>query len=305
MTFSYINHAHLITHHPMMKLFLCFSLALSVLTAAHAQSHSDSNPSTTANIPAADKATPAAIELMLNGMILDKDYFEYRLQGAIQAGQADTLELRLAIRDELYNRALLLEEAKKSGFTKNKTYKIMAQEVQDNVYIDLSLQDYLKKYPITDQDLKNEYNHQVKEAAPNGTIIEYHLATIVLSDENVAKELFKKVKRSNFAELAKEHSTDASSARGGDIGWINYAQFQTNLKERVSRTSPGHILKPIQLGNAWHIIHIRDRREGAPATFEQSVDRVKSSLVQQRRAKYLETLRDAQQKNWAAKKPSN
>jgi len=55
---------------------------------------------------------------MVHGVVLDKELFEYRLQAAIQAGQADSTDLRLFIRDELYNRALLLEEAKRLGITK-------------------------------------------------------------------------------------------------------------------------------------------------------------------------------------------
>ena len=93
-----------------------------------------------------DGATPQIpqIDLLLNGIILDKELFEYRLQTAVQNGQEDSLELRLAIRDELYNRALLLEEAKTTGISKNKAVKLLVQETQENVYIDLLFQEYLK-----------------------------------------------------------------------------------------------------------------------------------------------------------------
>lgn len=289
----------------MLKKILISGLILSAFTQALAQANQDSKNDGNPPSSATNQTTPSTPELMLNGMILDKEYFEYRLQVAIQNGQADSDQLRLAVRDELYNRALLLEEAKQLGFTKNKTNKIIAQEAQDNVYIELSLQEYFRKNPITDEDLKNEYDRQIKELAPGGVIIEYHLATIVLPDESGAREIYKKIRRSNFAQLAKEHSNDPSSARGGDIGWINYAQIQPNLKQLIQKSSLGHIIKPVQIGKAWHIIQLIDRREGAPAKFEESTERLKSAIAQQRRTKYLESLRDNQQNNWASKKSKN
>ena len=289
----------------MLKKTVISSLIISAFTQVLAQPNHDSKNEGNLKAPSINQTTLSTPELMLNGIILDKEYFEYRLQVAIQNGQIDSDQLRISVRDELYNRALLLEEAKQLGFTKNKINKIIAQEAQDNVYIELSLLEYFKKNPISNEDLKNEYDRQIKELAPTGMIIEYHLATIVLADESAAKEVFKKVRGNNFAQLAKEYSNDASSTRGGDIGWINYAQIQPNLKQHIQKTTPGHIIKPVQIGNAWHVIQLINRREGAPTKLEESVERLKSIIAQERRAKYLENLRDNQQRNWASKKTSN
>jgi peptidyl-prolyl cis-trans isomerase C len=286
----------------MIKNIFLFTYIFLALTQVFAQTNNTSKNETTLTNDVVNKNVLTTPELMLNGMILDKSYFDYRLQLAIQNGQTDSDELRLAIRDELYNRALLLEEAKQLGFTKNKLNKIIAQEAQDNIYIELILQEYFKKNPITDQDLKNEYDRQIKELAPTGTIIEYHLATITLSDESTAKEVFKKVRGNNFAQMAKEYSNDAASAKGGDIGWINYSQIQPELKQLLGKTTLGHIIKPIQIGKAWYVVQLIDRREGAPTKFEESTDRLRSVITQQRRVKYLESLRYNQQNTWSNKK---
>jgi peptidyl-prolyl cis-trans isomerase C len=238
------------------------------------------------------------VDLLLNGIVLDKDLFDYRVQLALQNGQSDTKELRQAIRDDLYNRTLLLEEAKRIGLTKNKTIKLMAQDAQENIYIDLVFQEYIKKHPITDEQLKAEYDRQVKLIGPKGLIIEYHLATIAVNSEEVATELILKAKKENFSKLAIENSVDPSASRNGDLGWININQMQVSLRAIIANIPKGHVTAtPIQLGNLWHVFKVLDRREGKPAPFEQSKDRLKQAVIQNLKNDYIEELRQARSSN--------
>ena len=244
--------------------------------------------------PKAGEVTPQApaVDLLLHGIVLDKELFEYRVRSAIQNGQEDTLDLRTAIRDELYNRALLMEQAKTIGLTKDKGIKLLVQETQENVYIDLLLQEYLKGHPITDALLRKEYERQLKELSPNGVLIEYHLATIVVSDEKLAKDLISQAKTISFAQLAKENSMDASATRGGDLGWINIEQLSPTLRSALPRNSHQQILKtPIQVGKNWHIIKLFERREGKPSNFADSKERLKPAVAQRLRQEYIEELR--------------
>ena len=267
--------------------FLTFLASLILIQAVAFAQTSD----TAAKNDGATTQTPQ-IDLLLNGIILDKELFEYRLQTAVQNGQEDSLELRLAIRDELYNRALLLEEAKTTGISKNKAVKLLVQETQENVYIDLLFQEYLKTHPITDTLLKTEYDRQLKELSPNGVLIEYHLGSIVVADEQLAKDIIQKAKTVSFAQLAKEYSIDTSANRGGDLGWINIVQLSPILRSSLPQSPHQQILKtPLQIGKNWHIIKIFDRREGKPGTFTESKERLKPAVTQRLRQEYIEELR--------------
>ena len=272
-----------------MKLFLLIASLFLFQPLVFAQTV-DANPKTEA---ATNQVSPApAIDLLLHGMILDKEVFEYRVRSAVQNGQEDSLELRLAIRDELYNRALLMEQAKSAGLTKDKGIKVLVQETQENVYIDLLLQEYLKTHPITEAMLKAEYDHQIKELSPNGVIIEYHLANIVVSDEKLAKELIQKAKTISFAQLAKENSMDPSASRGGDLGWVNIVQLTPAVKATLQTNNQQQIIKtPVQIGKNWHIIKVFERREGKPGNFAETKERLKPAVTQRLRQEYIESLR--------------
>lgn len=272
------------------------TLLISSLFAYHQFSIAQTKqPDSQANNTVSEVASPApTVDLLLHGIVLDKDLFEYRLQNALQNGQADSYELRLAIRDELYNRALFMEQAKSTGLTKNKGFKLLAQEAQENVYIDLVFQEYLKNHPITDELLKTEYARQVKELSPQGVLVEYHLATIALADEKIAKEILDKTKHTSFTQLAKEHSIDASASRGGDLGWINIVHLSPALKAALPHNNNTHIIQqPLLIGKNWHIIKVFERREGKPSSFAESKERLKPAVSQKLRQAYLEELRQA------------
>lgn len=266
-------------------LFLCHQLALA----------QDDQPKPKVSETTNETTTPTpTVDLLLHGMVLDKDLFEYRLQTALQNGQTDSTELRLAIRDELYNRALLMEQAKSAGFTKNKGIKLLAQESQENVYIDLVFQEYLKNHAVTEQLLKAEYDRQVKELSPNGLLVEYHLASIVVADEKLAQEILQKSRNISFAQLANEYSIDASASRGGDLGWVNIVQLSPALKAALQQKNQPHILKnPLQIGKNWHIIKVFEHREGKPSSFAESKERLKPAVIQKLRQEYVEELRQA------------
>lgn len=262
--------------------FICM-IGLGI-SPTFAQEKINNNPDDTSIIP-----------LMIHGVILDKEQFEYRLQSAIQSGQTDTPSLRLAIREDLYNRALLLEEVKRLGISRNKTVKLIAQENQENFYIDLVMQEYLKEHPITTEQLKAEYQKQLQQLGPKGMVIEYHLAILVTTEEKQALDLLKRAAKESFSKLAIDNSVDPSAPQGGDIGWVSVSQLQDSLKQAVLETTPGNTAqKPIQVGSRWHLIKVINRREGRPASFEASQDRMKSAVIQKLKNDYIESLRQAQ-----------
>ncbi|QWD79429.1 peptidylprolyl isomerase [Polynucleobacter sp. MWH-Spelu-300-X4] len=277
---SFIKSALLTT-----SLFLCSQLALAQTGQTNPKDN-EATSETTSQVP--------AVNLLLHGIVLDKDLFEFRLQNALQNGQTDSTELRIAIRDELYNRALLMEQAKNAGFTKNKSVKLLAQETQENVYIDLVFQEYLKSHAVTDRLLKAEYDRLVKELSPQGVLVEYHLATIAVADEKLAQEILDRTKTVSFSQLATEYSIDASASNGGDLGWVNVVQLSPALKAALPHKNQPHIIKnPIQIGRNWHIIKFFERREGKPSSFAESKERLKPAVIQKLRQEHIEELRQA------------
>jgi len=90
---------------------------------------------------------------------------------------------------------------------------------------------------------------------------------------------------------------DPSASQGGDIGWISKTQLEEPLKQVVLETPVGAIAKnPIKVGPRWHLVKVVNHREGRPASFEASQDRMKSSLLVKLRNNYVQELRENQTK---------
>lgn len=91
--------------------------------------------------------------------------------------------------------------------------------------------------------------------------------------EDEARKLATQAKApgADFAALAKARSDDAGSkAGGGDLGWI--AQDGTMVKpfeDAVFAMQAGQISDPVKSDFGWHVIQLREVREGQVQAFEQ------------------------------------
>jgi peptidyl-prolyl cis-trans isomerase SurA len=67
--------------------------------------------------------------------------------------------------------------------------------------------------------------------------------------------------RGDFAQLAREHSQDASSRNGGDLGWASPGLFVPEFEEVVNSLQPGQIADPIVSRFGVHLIQLVERRQ--------------------------------------------
>ena len=68
------------------------------------------------------------------------------------------------------------------------------------------------------------------------------------------------VKGADFAELARLQSEDASSVRGGDLGWLSPGDTVPEFEQAMDALSPGQISAPVQSPFGWHLIQVMERR---------------------------------------------
>ncbi len=93
--------------------------------------------------------------------------------------------------------------------------------------------------------------------------------------EQVARERLADYKRriqsgqANFAELAREHSQDASAADGGELGWAAPGQFVPEFEQAMNNLDPGQISDPVTTRFGIHLIQVEDRREEVLSGDEQ------------------------------------
>lgn len=91
--------------------------------------------------------------------------------------------------------------------------------------------------------------------------------------------------KADFAQLAREHSQDASGAEGGDLGWVSPGMFVPEFEEVMNKLSLGQIADPMISRFGVHLIQVLERRE-APITERELRDIARNGL---REKKFDET----------------
>jgi parvulin-like peptidyl-prolyl isomerase len=128
----------------------------------------------------------------------------------------------------------------------------------------------LDKSNPSEKDLKDYYRKMGEEV---------HARHIMVQDEKVAFDLYKKVKQGeNFEKLAKEKSEDPTTKdKGGDLGFFTYDRMVPQISDVAYRMKPGEISKPLKTAYGWHIIKVEEKRKREQKPYEEMKEALKAS----------------------------
>lgn len=194
--------------------------------------------------------------------------------------------------EELIQRELLVQEALKKGLDKSPEVVERLETLKKSLLSQAVLQDYLKANPVTEAEIKAEYESKV--AAEKGT--EYKARHILVKTEAEAKKLIEKLdKGAKFAELADKHSTD-KSAEGGDLGWFAANQMVEPFSQAVEALENGKYTKtPVQTQFGWHVILREDARPQTPPPLDAVKEQLTPYLQRKKVQSMIENLRQQAQ----------
>ncbi|HEX2545291.1 MAG TPA: peptidylprolyl isomerase [Ramlibacter sp.] len=88
-------------------------------------------------------------------------------------------------------------------------------------------------------------------------------------------------KQSEFEQLARDNSQDASARNGGDLGWVSPGVFVPEFEEVLNNLTPGQISEPITTRFGVHLIQLLERRQSTMSQREQR--EVVRNLVRERK----------------------
>lgn len=99
-----------------------------------------------------------------------------------------------------------------------------------------------------------------------------------LTDEEARSRLQRLRERivggADFAELAKVHSDDPSSSKGGDLGWISPGDTVPEFERVMNQLRDNELSAPFQSPFGWHILQVQERRsEGLSEERKRAVAR--------------------------------
>jgi peptidyl-prolyl cis-trans isomerase C len=187
----------------------------------------------------------------------------------------DSPELREKIKDELINREIFLQAANKLGLAKSVDVKTQLEMARQSILIRALITEFVKKNPISEAEIKAEYDRIVAQAGDK----EYHVRHILVGTEEEAKSIIAKLKAgSNFGDLAKAESKDTGSANnGGDLDWATPAAFVKPFSDAMVNLEKGQLTEtPVKTQFGYHVVQVDDIR---PVTIPQ-IDAVRKQIIE-------------------------
>lgn len=242
-----------------------------------------------ANNSAAPSIQEADAAVIVNGQYISKMALETLTKDVTERSRGQKIPQDKLI-DELIRRELLIQEAKKKKLDQSDDIAQKLATIKDSLLTQAAVDDYLKSYPITDADLKAEYDKQVGGAG-GGT--EFKARHILVKTEAEAKAVIAKLdKGGDFVELAKTESTGPSKTQGGDLGWFSAKQMVAPFSEAVAALENGKYTKtPVKTQFGWHIIIREDSRQQTPPPFEAVKSQLEPIVKREKLTSYLDSLR--------------
>ena len=268
--YNYQQHPNTENHRPMKYLNQLLILILLSLASNFAIAQTGGN----------------TVLVLVNGAKITSGQLNDWVNVAVSEGAKDSPELRQSIMNDLILREAVSQDAKKTGLLTagNNAFKIKVAE--QNAVLELWFAQYFKAHPLSEADVKAEYEKQVALSKEPQNNKEYKLSQIVVGSESEANQIIAQLnKGASFASLAQEKSLDKNSgSRGGVMGWALPSQLVPPINEIVVSMTKGQFtLKPIQTSNGWHIVMVDDVKPFVIPSFDDAKAGIAQALVQQRR----------------------
>ncbi len=227
---------------------------------------------------------------IVNGKAVPKSRMDALAQQVARSGRQVTPEMQGQIRDEVIAREIFMQEAQTRGLDATEDYKNQLDLARQSILIRELFSDYQKKNPVTDEEVKAEYD---KFAAANSGK-EYRARHILVEKEEQAKAIIAKLKKGGkFEDIAKKESKDpGSGANGGDLDWASPSSYVKEFSDALVALAKGKTTDtPVKTQFGYHVIRLDDVREAQLPKFEDVKPQIAQQLQQQKMAKFQEELR--------------
>lgn len=227
---------------------------------------------------------------IVNGKPVPKARMELLAQQLASTGRSITPEIQSQMRDEVVAREVFMQEAHKQGLDAGDDYKNQLDLARQAILIRALFENYRKQNPVTDADVKAEYDKFV--AASSGK--EYKARHILVATEEQASKILAELKKGGkFEDIARKQSKDpGSAAKGGDLDWANPSNFVPEFSEAMIKLKKGETTPaPVKSSFGYHIIRVEDVRLAQLPKLEEVKPQLTQQLQQQRLQKYQEDLR--------------
>jgi peptidyl-prolyl cis-trans isomerase C len=238
-------------------------------------------------------AQSGSVAMTINGGKIYTSQVNEMVSMAVANGAKDSPELRQNVLNDLAVREAITQDIKKTGLLSKDNNALKLKLAQQNAMLELWFAEYFKLRPVTEADVKAEYDRQVAASKEPQNSQQYEVAQIMVATEAEAADIIKQINAgTKFETLAKEKSLEkVSGAQGGVVGWVFPAQLAPPINELIVNLGKGKVApSPVKTNNGWHVIKLDDIRPFVMPAFDQVRNNIAQELVQQRRQEAINAL---------------
>jgi parvulin-like peptidyl-prolyl isomerase len=199
--------------------------------------------------------------------------------------------------DRWVSTELLYQKARKDGLDRDAAVTARLHEMERDLLAEETLQRELtSRVQVSSDELQSYYRAHLPVYTQ-----EVEIKQILLETRGEAEEVLQLLRNgAQFEALARQRSTDASAAPGGDMGFLGKGAMNPAFEPVVFTLQPGEIGGPIATTDGFHIVKVVAKRPAAdPISFEAARDEIMHTLLLQRQqaaqAELLKELRAAAQ----------
>jgi len=155
-------------------------------------------------------------------------------------------------------------------------------DIEDELLRYLKIKKLLEpRIEVTDDEIQSYFD---ENKASFGTAEQVEASHILVADEKTAKEVKQKLDDGeDFADLAKEYSTDtATKENGGELGYFSSGQMVEEFEKAAFAMDVDEISDPVETTNGWHIIKVTGHKDAVEAKLDDHKDEIKDTLFEQK-----------------------
>jgi peptidyl-prolyl cis-trans isomerase C len=206
-------------------------------------------------------------------------------------GRPVTPDIQAQAKEAVISREVFMQEAQNLGLDGTEDYRAQMEIARQQLLINGLFADFQKKNPVSDADIKAEYD---KFVASNGGK-EYRARHILVEKEAEATKLIADLKKgAKFEDLAKKNSKDpGSGTNGGDLDWAAPGSYVKEFSDAMVKLAKGKFTDtPVKSQFGFHIIRLDDMRETQLPPLDQVKPQIAQQLQQQKLQAYQKGLRE-------------
>lgn len=225
----------------------------------------------------------------VNGTAIPQSLSDALVSEKVAQGAQDNAQLRQAVREELIDRELIVQAAKKAGLDKQPDVQTAIRLADQGVLIRAYQITYAQKHVPSDAQLKQLYDQTMANMGKE----EFKTRLIIVQSQATAKEVTTKLDSGDsFESVAKQYSVGPNAKEnGGDIGWNPITAFPKPVADAVVKLGKGKYTPAVSADNVWFVVQLEDRRPFTPPSFDQAKAQFRDAVINQEFQKDLQKMR--------------